>query len=135
VYLPTVAQSDLLLKIFFESVERFIGVLHEPTFRRELDQYRMGKFNLHREFEALLFSVYAMTIVSLRSEIVIRLFGEPRGVLLERYQFAAERALCAANILRSRKILTFQALLYYLVSVFLDLLMPFFCPKAPFTGV
>ncbi len=115
-YHPSVSQSDLLLKIFFDSVERFIGVLHEPTFRRELDQFRMKKFSLHREFEALLFSIYAMAIVSMRSDRVVRLFGESRDVLLERYQFAAEKALSAANILRSRKILTFQALLYYLVS-------------------
>lgn len=116
IYHPTVAQSDLMFKIFFESVERFVGVLHEPTFRRELDQFRMKKHPLHREFEALLFSMYAMTIVSLRSERVLRLFGESREVLLERYQFAAEKSLSAANILRSRKILTFQAFLYYLVS-------------------
>ena len=110
------AQSDLLLKIFFDSVERFIGVLHEPTFRRELDQFRMGKLAFRREFETLLFSIYSMTIVSLRSDKVVRLFGESRDTLLERYQFAAEKGLSGISLLRSRKILTFQALLYYLVS-------------------
>lgn len=75
----------------------------------------MNKFPSYREFEALLFSVYSMAIMSLRSEKVITLFSESRNVLLERYQFAAEKALTMANVLHSKKTITFQALLYYIV--------------------
>jgi hypothetical protein len=57
---PTIEESNLLCKLFFESVNPFIHVIHQGLFARELERFRRGTFFLPLEFEALLFSVYTL---------------------------------------------------------------------------
>jgi hypothetical protein len=115
---PSIEKSDLLCNCYFEAVDPFIRIIHQPYFRKEIGAFRRDKLTRAAEFEALLFSMYAMTVSSLCSDKVQTLFGETRKDLLSRYQLATQYAMAKVKFARSHKILPFQALLHYLVSTF-----------------
>lgn len=113
--LPTREESNLLLKLFFQSVNPFIRVLHETYFARELDQYQRGVYYLPLEFEALLFSLYTLTVNSVDQSLIEKLFSVPKAVLLVRFQQATQAALSRVSFHKTEKLLTVKALLHYLV--------------------
>ncbi|KAL9110853.1 MAG: hypothetical protein Q9227_004653 [Pyrenula ochraceoflavens] len=111
---PAIKHSELLINLFFKNVEPFCRMLHATSFRRELDQYRCQTHPCQREFEALLFTIHACSVAVLSKEALQKLFGKPKHALLEKFGYEAERALARADLLKSRNILTFQALLYHI---------------------
>lgn len=113
---PTLEESNLLCKLFFESVNPFVRVLHEAHFGRELDRYRRGRVELPREFEALLSAIYLLTINSLRPEIVQRAFSTPKDTLIAQYQYACQSALAKVDFYKTDKVYTLLALIHYLVK-------------------
>jgi hypothetical protein len=114
---PTTEESKLLCKIFFDSVNPFVRVLHETNFGRDIAQYRRNCFLFPKEFEALLFSMYTLTVSTLRPEVVERAFSTSKKVLLAPFQHAAQVALMNVDF-KTDKILTLQALLHYLVRCY-----------------
>ncbi len=129
---PSIDESNLLLELFFQSVNPFIHVIHERNFRKELDQYRREVFFLPREFEALLFSIYALTVNSLSAELVETHFLVPKRILLARFQQAAQVSLGNVAFFKTDKVLTIQALLHYLVSHFSDAMILLFWGSCEF---
>lgn len=115
---PTLTESNILCKLFFKSVNPFIRVLHEPQFGKELNQYRRGTFAFPQEFEALLFSIYTLTVNSLRPDIIEQTFSTPKNTLLTRLKYATQVALSKVDFFKTDKILTIKALLHYLVRIF-----------------
>lgn len=112
---PTIEESNLLCKYFFECVNPFVRVLHQALFARDLDQYRRGTFVSPAEFEALLFSMYTLTINSLRPEVVEGVFGGSKDSLLGRFKYSAQVALAKINFLLSNRVDALKALLHYIV--------------------
>jgi hypothetical protein len=90
--------------------------LHETNFGRDLAQYRRGSFFLSREFEASPFSIYTLTVSTLRPEVVERAFSTSKKVLMALFQHAAQVALTKVNFFKTDKILTLQTQLHYVVS-------------------
>ncbi|KAE9377571.1 hypothetical protein N431DRAFT_398530 [Stipitochalara longipes BDJ] len=115
---PTLNESNLLCKLFFESVNPFVRVLHQAHFGRELDRYRRGRLEWPEEFEALLSAIYLLAINSLRPEIVQRAFLTPKAALVARYQYACQSALAKVDFFKTSRIRALQALLHYLVFLF-----------------
>jgi len=113
---PTLEESNMLCKIFFENVNPFIRVLHQAHFGRELDRYRRGSLDWPREFEALLFAIYLLTINSLRAEAVQMVFSSPKDTLVANYKYACQVALSNVDFFKTDNIHTMQALLHYLVN-------------------
>lgn len=114
---PTLSESNILCKLFFKSVNPFIRVLHESQFGKELNQYRRGTLSFPQEFEALLFSIYTLTVDSLRSDVIEKVFSTPKQTLLTRFKYGAQVALSNVDFFKTDKILTIQALLHYLVRI------------------
>ena len=112
---PTLEESNSIIKIFFENVNPFIRILHQGYFAKELEQYRRRVFFLPEEFEALLFSVYVLTISTTSSERVEKEFGIDKYVLLNRFHHAAQAALTKVNFHKTDKILPLQAMLHFVV--------------------
>lgn len=112
---PTLDESNLLCKYFFECVNPFVRALHSSLFARELGMYRRGTFHLPQEFEALLFSVYTLTVNSLRSELVERVFSTSKDDLLSRFQVSTQVALTKINYYKSEKVHGLGALIHYVV--------------------
>ena len=115
-YHPTLEQSNQLCKLFFECVNPFIRMLHKGHFGKELNQYRRGAFAFMGEFEALLFSIYALTVHSLHAEVVEAMFSMPKQEITERFKQAAQMAMTKINFHRTDKIIAVQATGHYLVS-------------------
>ncbi|KAF8855925.1 hypothetical protein BDZ45DRAFT_625738 [Acephala macrosclerotiorum] len=115
---PTIEESNILCKYFFECVNPFVRVLHQALFARDLDQYRRGTFINPAEFESLLFSIYTLTVSSLRPEIVEKACGCSKGSLLARFRYSTQVALAKINFLQSNKVDTMKALLHYITFLF-----------------
>ena len=91
-------------------------MLHKPRFFYELSQFRRRSLNHSPIFEALLFSIYYITIMSLSDEYVITTFsGESKTTLLSRFQMATEMALKRSAFMQSHDLMSLQTLLLYLV--------------------
>lgn len=112
---PSLDESNMLCKYFFETVNPFTRALHSSLFARELGMYRRGTFHLPHEFEALLFSIYTVTVNSLRPEIVERIFSSSKEEVLSRFQLSTQVALTRINFYRTEKVHGLGALLQYLV--------------------
>lgn len=114
---PTIEESNTLCKLFFDGVNPFIRVLHESHFGRELVQYRRGHHQFPDEFEALLFSIYTLTVGSLSPEVVEGLFSTTKNVLLARFQSVTQASLSKVHFFKTEKIMTILALLHYVVCL------------------
>lgn len=112
---PTLEESNLLCKLFFETVNPFVRVLHQAHFGRELDRYRRGRLGRPQEFEALLCAMNLLAINSPQPEIVQRAFGTSKNTLVSQYQYSCQCALTKVDFFKTDKIHALQALIHYLV--------------------
>ncbi len=113
---PTRANADLLFNLYFKNVHPFLMILHKPRFFYDLSQLRRGSLNHSTVFEALLFSMYCITLMSLSDEFVSTTFsGESKTILLSRYQMATEMALKRSDFMQSHDLTSLQTFLLYLV--------------------
>jgi hypothetical protein len=109
-------KEDLIVDAFYEIVEPFIRITHESSFRQDLADFRRGACKFEREFEALLFAVQLLTVMAMPTAMVLQRIGQPRKELMAHLRMATEMGLSRANVMQSRKIAIFQALLCYIVS-------------------
>ncbi|KAL2073846.1 hypothetical protein VTL71DRAFT_11172 [Oculimacula yallundae] len=114
----TLDESNVLCKYFFEAVNPFTRAIHSSLFARELGMYRRGTFHLPHEFEALLFSIYTLTVNSLRPEIVHGIFSASKDEVLSRLKLSTQAALSRINYYKTEKVHGLGALLQYLTFLF-----------------
>ena len=70
-----------------------------------------------RNFEALMFAIYAAAVMSLNDDECKRRFGEPHETLLSHYTSAAKWALSRAKFMGTNSIIVLQALVLHIFSV------------------
>ncbi len=114
-HLP-VEQENALFEYHMAHVEPFVRMAHQPTFRTAVAEFRRGISPIEREIEATMFSVQLLTVVAMPSQLVEQTLGQRRWEAIRHFRLATERAMDRANILRTRKVLGVQPLLYYLVG-------------------
>ncbi len=73
--------------------------------------------NVSEALEALMFSIYASAIMSLRNEECLELTGAPKLQLLERYHKVTQRALSRVGLLGTLDVVALQAAVLFLHSV------------------
>jgi Fungal specific transcription factor domain len=118
---PTRAQSNFLVQAYISNIDPFIRILHKPRFKLELSQFHRvttPPMPQRDEFEALLFSVYTLAILSSPDEAVVAQFGEHKWVLGGRYRLATERALERIGFLSGHSMMGLQAFVLYLTLLF-----------------
>ncbi|KAL5324603.1 hypothetical protein ACEPPN_009149 [Leptodophora sp. 'Broadleaf-Isolate-01'] len=115
---PSLDESNMLCKYFFEIVNPFTRALHSSLFARELGMYRRGTYHLPLEFEALLFSIYTLTVNTLRADLVERIFSTSKSEVLSRLQLSTQVALARIQFHRTEKVHGLGALLNYLTFLF-----------------
>jgi hypothetical protein len=116
---PQPAQIFRLWQVFLDNVDPLTKVLHIPSVQKVIVEASANLSNISKSTEALLFSMYSISIVSIADEDCERLLGEPRSTALRRYEMATQRALTKAKFLISSDIVVLQAFLYFLVSIIL----------------
>ncbi|KAI1607884.1 mitogen-activated protein kinase [Exophiala viscosa] len=106
-----------LWQVFVENVDPITKVVHVPTLRPAIDRAAADIASIPKSAEALIFSIYAIAIFSLKDNDCKRKFGEPRRMLLARYISATKAALSRANFLGTNSLVVLQALMLHLMVV------------------
>ncbi|KAK3709672.1 hypothetical protein LTR37_010699 [Vermiconidia calcicola] len=114
---PGPPQVLKLWQIFMENVNPLLKLVHAPTLQTRIIDAVGNMTSIDRTLEALMFSIYCVTVVSLDDDDCGTLFSSPRAELLASYRPACQQALANATVLRSNERECLTALFLYLVSV------------------
>lgn len=69
------------------------------------------------EYQALLYSIYAMAVISMSEQECFDLLGHSRDTMLKHYGGSTKRALMKYNHRENYTMITLQTLILYLVSI------------------
>ncbi|THC90388.1 hypothetical protein EYZ11_010151 [Aspergillus tanneri] len=105
-----------LWQTFLENVNPLIKVLHAPVVQQQILEAAGDLHAVSKEMEALMFSIYCISVISLGEDEVKRSFGESRATLISRYKRSAETALRNAGLLKTSNMVVLQSFLLYLVT-------------------
>jgi hypothetical protein len=114
---PGQLQIFRLWQIYLENVDPLLKVTHSPTLQASIIDAASDMGNVSAALEALMFSIYCVSILSLAEDDCYSLFGSPRRDLLTNYQFGCRQALLKCEFLRSSDCDCLTALYLYLVSL------------------
>jgi hypothetical protein len=104
-----------LWQTFTEKVNPLTKIVHTPSLQRRILEVSWNLEAVAKPLEAVMFSVYALAINSMKSSDCIEMFGETRSVLLNRYRSGAAQALIAAGLHTTRDLEVLQALILLVV--------------------
>lgn len=105
-----------LWQIYLQNVDPLLKVTHTPTLQSRILDAAGNVANISPTLEALIFSIYCMSILSLADHECLTLFGSPKKELLAGYQFACQQALLNCRALRGTGD-SLTALYLYLVGL------------------
>lgn len=114
---PDPVQIFRLWQIYLDNVNPLLKVTHTPSLQARIIEAASDAKNIHRNLEALMFSIYCMSILSLIGKECQTMFGAPKEDLLMRYQFGCQQALFNCGFLRSSDRDCLTALYLYLVNL------------------
>lgn len=112
---PSAEHIMSLWQVFLENINPWSKLIHHPTLTVSIKKAVVRLDKLPRNFEALLFAIYAAAILSLSNEECEQLYEEKRMTLLSRYNNATKIALSRAKFMGSSDIIVLQAFLIHLV--------------------
>jgi hypothetical protein len=106
-----------LWQIFLENVNPLSKLIHVPTLEPAIEKAITNIQRVPRGFEALMFAIYSMAVLSLTDDDCRAILGEARTILLARYVAATKMALCRAKFMSSTSIVVLQALMLHILSI------------------
>ncbi|KFZ11464.1 hypothetical protein V501_04749 [Pseudogymnoascus sp. VKM F-4519 (FW-2642)] len=106
-----------LWQTFIENVNPLMKVVHIPSLQTAMDKAISNIENIPRGFEALMFAIYHIAIISLTDDECKEVTGETRAILLRRYLAATKAALSRARFMSTSSIVVLQALAIHLISI------------------
>lgn len=122
---PDQAQILRLWQIYVENVDPMLKCTHNPTLQARIIDALGHMADIPPLLNALMFSIYCVSIMSLADDECLIRFGSPRKDMLAEYQGACQQALLKCRAWRSSEIDALTALYLYLVSYFDVLALPF----------
>ncbi|KAK6221126.1 hypothetical protein LQW54_001699 [Pestalotiopsis sp. IQ-011] len=114
---PQQAQIFRLWQVYLENVDPLLKITHAPTLQARIIDAACDTSSISPPLEALIFSIYAISTVSLDDEKCLELFGLAKMDLLSTYRFGCRQALQNCNVLRSSDRDSLTALFLYLLAV------------------
>jgi hypothetical protein len=114
---PPPAMILQLWETFVENVDPLTKLVHVPTLGPAIQKVASNTDTIPRNFEALMFAIYAAAVLSLKDDDCKHKLHEPREALLSRYINATKAALSRARFLETTTLVVLQALVLHLVSV------------------
>lgn len=114
---PEQVQIFRLWQIYLDNVNPLLRVTHTPTLQARIIDAASDVTNITPALEALIFSIYSVSIVSITDDECRNLFQVPRKQLLARYQSACQQALLKCHAWRSGDHDGMVAVYLYLVSL------------------
>lgn len=104
-----------LWQTFLENVNPLIKLLHAPTLQPQILEAMSDLPKASKELEALMFSIYCISLASLQAGEVEKSFGESKKKLLSRYRKGAQMSFRNVSLPRTSSIMVLQAFMLYLV--------------------
>ncbi|KAJ5106095.1 hypothetical protein NUU61_003442 [Penicillium alfredii] len=114
---PEPVQIFRLWQMYLNNVDPLLKVTHTPSMQGRIIEAASNVANINPTFEALMFSIYSISIMSLTTDECRAMFGSLKENLLSRYQLGCQQALLNCGYLRTcdRECLT--AFYLFLVSI------------------
>jgi hypothetical protein len=101
---------------YLDNVSPLLKVTHTPTLQSRLIDAASHLTKVDPVLEALMFSIYCVSTLSLETEDCQAIFGSSKDDLLTGYQFGCQQALLNCGFLRTSSRDCLTALFLYLVS-------------------
>ncbi|KAE8134088.1 fungal-specific transcription factor domain-containing protein [Aspergillus pseudotamarii] len=114
---PPPLKVPLLWQAYLENVDPLMPIIHKPSAKQLFKNATDHPDSLDKNSEALLLSMYFVTIISLTPDQCLTLLGEERDTAVSRYRFAVEQALSKANLLNTQSLMLLQAAVIFLIAV------------------
>ncbi|KAL1841894.1 hypothetical protein VTJ49DRAFT_6416 [Mycothermus thermophilus] len=114
---PERGQVTRLWQYYLERVNPLIKIIHVPTLQPLVDASSWGFGGVPKNVEALLFSIFLMTVVSMTPEECKVILDSSKEEALQTFSLAVRLSLIRINFLRSSDLTVLQALMHYLVSL------------------
>ncbi|EJT71350.1 hypothetical protein GGTG_10609 [Gaeumannomyces tritici R3-111a-1] len=111
-------KENFLLDYFWKNVHPFVNINHRQAFRDQLQDFRRGASPIRKEFEATMLCQQLLGAAAMSEDQAQQTLAQSKGELVSQLRLAAETALSRADILRTRKFIGFQALVYYICYLF-----------------
>jgi hypothetical protein len=116
---PTAMQIMQLWQVYLNNVDPLLKLTHTPTLQKRLIE-ASGKISsgmsIDADIEALLFSIYFISVNSLTEAETLASFGIAKSSLQARYHVASQQALLNVNLMRTLDMTVLQAYVLHLVS-------------------
>ena len=114
---PSTERIHQLWQIFIENVDPLTKIVHVPSLQPAIQKATIDIERIPRNFEALMFAIYAAAVMSLTDDECKRRLGELRDSLLSYYTSATKWALPRAKFMGTTSIVVLQALTLHLFSI------------------
>ncbi|KAE9364160.1 hypothetical protein N431DRAFT_388094 [Stipitochalara longipes BDJ] len=114
---PTPELIRRLWQTFIENVNPITKLVHVPSLQLVIEKAITNIELIPARFEALMFAIYSMAILSLTDSECREIVGESRAILLPRYVAATKGALSRAKFMSSTSLVVLQALLLHIMSI------------------
>ena len=114
---PDPVQIFKIWQIYLDNVNPLLKITHTPSLQGRIVEATSNLTHIDPNLEALMFSIYCMSILSVTVEECSAAFDSSREDLLVRYQFGCQQALLNCRFLQSSDSDCLTALFLYLVSL------------------
>lgn len=111
------SKVSILWETYRENVAPLVTIVHRPTAKNLFAEAARHPDALDKNSEALIFSMYLSSIVSMTPDECLIHFGEDRTAVVKRYRFATEQALAKAGFLNTQSLVLLQAAVLFLICV------------------
>ncbi|KAG8528367.1 uncharacterized protein KY384_007285 [Bacidia gigantensis] len=106
-----------LWQVYVENVDPLTKVVHVPSLQRAIEKAITDVHRIPKGFEALMFAIYSMAILSLTDTECKETLGDNRATLLPQYVAATKTALSRARFMSSTSVVVLQALMLHILSI------------------
>ena len=113
---PDPVQIFRLWQVYLENVDPLLKVTHAPSLQGRIVEAAGNVSSIGSNLEALMFSIYCMSVLSLSVNDCQAMFGSSKVDLSTKYQFGCQQALLNCGFLRRSDRDCLTALYLYLVS-------------------
>lgn len=106
---------------YLDNVNPLLKVTHTPSLQARIVDAAGNVANISPSLEALMFSIYSISTLSLSGPDCESIFSLSKEELATKYQFGCQQALLNCGFLRANDLDTLAALYIYLVSMLVSL--------------
>ncbi|KAJ5136070.1 hypothetical protein N7448_004624 [Penicillium atrosanguineum] len=113
---PSAIRIFQLWQVYISNVNPLLKISHVPTLQPQIVAASADLSKVSKPLEALMFNIYLIAVKSLTDEETQTIFGEPRELMLARFNEASQQALINVGFMRSNELIVLQAYFLYLRS-------------------